>query len=652
MRVPVEWLNEYVKTDKTPNELSASFTLLGLLHDKPVKPGDTNPVLELEHRMDRSDWLSVIGCARDLAAFEQIPFNYPPVHAEKGKEPTPGSKVRIAVECEDLVNRFNTRVFRNVTVKDSPDWLKRRLESYGIPSINNVVDITNYVMVEYGQPMHAQDIDKMEKPEIVIRRARAGEKITTLLGETLELDTDAFVLTQSDKPTVIGGIVGGAATGVGHNTKNIVLDAGNYNQTNVRRTSRRLKIQNETVQRYDKFLHPYLTQVAIERAAHLILEHAGGEYYENEDWYPEEWGIKEMSLRLSRVNQMSGMEFGLEKVREILSALEYTILELNENDDSIKVQVPYFRTDVEVEDDLVADVLRIHGYEKIPQKPIEGTAPKQITPEIVRFEEALRDELVKLGLHEHITDPLVGYRESATDQVILTNALSSEKNALRTSIYETLKPVVQTYKKHRKEEIGLFEVGKTYSLSGKGTELENYDESRETVVVYENTGGTVEQNNRHLRRILSGLLQNLGIESVLYESSGTGANLYQGELMLGTLDMRYITLFNEALMDAQRGTVYIEHQIPNIVFEDLSLVIDSNQPFGPVYNTMRGISKDIKDIRVLEEFTDVEKLGESKKAILVRLEFDGNRLDPNTIVDIKTSILKNLKNEFGISTRE
>ena len=355
MKIPLLWLKDYIDTNKSPMDIASAFTALGLLLDKPI----SNNVLDLEHRFDRSDWLSIIGCARDLAAMENVQLKLPKRHTAKGKE---GGGVKIEVECPDLVNRFNTRVFKNIKVGESPKWLKERLEAYGIPSINNIVDITNFVMVEYGQPMHAQDLAKMAKPEIVIRRAKNGEKITTLDGSVIDLDTEMFVLTQNGTATVIGGIVGGIATAVDNSTTNIVLDAGNYNQANVRKTARKIKVQNETVLRYDKFLHPDGTQLALERATQLILELAGGTFCENYDYYPKPKPHKQMQLRLNRLKLVSGMDFDMTRVKNILTALEYKVL--RETPDTIFVEVPYFRTDVEVEDDLVSDILRIKMFRR------------------------------------------------------------------------------------------------------------------------------------------------------------------------------------------------------------------------------------------------------------------------------------------------
>lgn len=660
MRIPLEWLQQYIKINKKSEEIAESFTALGLMLDKPIEEFTQNKykthILDLEHRMDRSDWLSVIGCARDLAAFEKLELRLPELHIEKGKTPEKSQIVDIQVKCPDLVNRFNTRVFRNIKVKESPDWLKNRLEAYGLPSINNVVDITNYIMVELGQPMHAQDIDKMEKPEIVIRKGRNGEQLTTLLGETVKIDDECFVLTQNDKPTVLGGIVGGNATRVDETTTNIVLDAGNYNQNSVRKTSRRLKIQNETVQRYDKYLHPKLTEIAIARATKLILELAGGDYYENIDWYPKEFPEMELNFRMSRLKKLSGQDFETEKALKILTDLGYEILKTSDKSlsEEFRIKIPYFRTDVIVEDDLVSDILRINDYKNIPIALISSEPPKEITPDIYRFEEKLRDICLSLGLHEHITDPILGFSEKKY-QIKLENSFSSEKNALRTSIYDTLFPLVETYKKHKKSEIGLFEIGKIYFHTGKGNDFgdfrdfEDFEEKRCLHVIYENENLSSYEQSEKLKEILSTIMQNLGIDSYYGERAGdeveekTTAHLYVGEMPVGIAMYNSFCLRTDKLLLLQKEDIRVKTKIPNYHIEDISLVFDLKKSFGTIYKEIREFSKDIVSVNVVETFTD-EKLGKDKKSVLVRVTYK-NTLD-------KEKLLSVLKKQHMVQIRE
>ena len=636
MIVPVEWLKEYVDTNKSNKEIGKAFTLLGLMLDKPIE----NNILDLEHRMDRSDWLAIVGCARDFAAMEQLPLKFPALHTEQGKQIAPEDKIKIEVKCPDKVNRFNTRVFKNVQVQESPKWLKDRLESYGIPAKNNIVDITNYVMVELGQPMHAQNIDKMEKKEIVIRNAKENEQITTLLGENVTLDPSMFVLTQNDKATVIGGIVGGNTTGVTETTKNIVLDAGNYDQTNIRKTSRKLKIQNETVLRYDKFLHPHLTQVAIERATHLILQLAGGDYYFNEDYYPKQWQPKIMMLTRTRLNLISGLEFDLERAKSILISLEYKILD--ENSSKLTLEVPYFRTDIEVEDDLVADVLRIYSYENIPIAQLKATPPKEITPKLYRFEDTLRDILVAAGLHEHITTTLVK-ANNAKEEVVLENALNSEQNALRTNVFETLVKVINNYKKHGKSDIKLFEVGKIYTKEGRSNIHSSYVETSVTEIIVHSSKNPYEIN-KTLKQVVSRLLADLNLfDYVEFKDQKDVAEIYMNEELVGIVRFNSATFYNEVLLKYSNTTNKVISGFKNVISEDITIDVAVGKSAAEIYNGVNKLKEKfdiLEKIEVINEFLKNDKV----KAITFRAYFTAKQgnLTTQDVLKIKEKLISEL----------
>lgn len=642
MKIPVDWLNNYINTSKTPKELADSFTQLGLLLDKPIEVYENNDykteVLDLEHRMDRSDWLGILGCVRDLAAFENSKLIYPKIHTQKGKELNEDEVIKIKVECPDLVHRFNTRVFKNIKVQQSPEWLKNRLEAYGIPSINNIVDITNFVMVELGQPMHTQDISKLRKKEILFRRAKDGETITTLLGETVELTPEQFVLTQDDVATVLGGIVGGKETAVDETTVDIVLDAGNYDQNNIRKSSRQLKILNETVLRYDKFLHPKLTELAIARATHLILELAGGEYYENEDYYPNTWPIPKMKLRISRLEKIGGVTFSERQVMDILERLEYKVISHNENE--FELEVPYFRTDVVVEDDIVADILRINDYENIPIKQISMPPPKEITPRIYEFEEKLRDILVNLDLHEHITDPLVETDANNANQIKLNNALTTEKSALRTSIYDTLRIVEESYKKHGIKGIKLFEIGKIYLNE------ERYIENRLLQVINTNLDVSSFENSISTKKILAGLMQNLGISEYQLVKNEDRVNIIVNTENIGELSYNQFSLDTFALLQHHSDPKRVITNYENTSTENLSLIADINLDMGKVFEEINKSDKQILSSYMVDTYTN-KAIGENKKAILVEITYDTNKT-----ASIRKNLLDLLKEKFDIEHRD
>lgn len=645
MKIPIEWLKEYIETDRSPQEIAGEFTSLGLMLDKPISIFDgTNnyktEVLDLEHRMDRSDWLSILGCARDLAAFENKNLKLPPVYKTKGKSPKPDQLVKIEVKCPDLVNRFNTVVIRNLSVEPSSAWLKNRLEAYGIPSINNVVDVTNYVMIEYGQPMHAQDLDKMKKQEIIIRRAKEGESVTTLLGEDIVLTSQQFVLTQDNIPTVIGGIVGGKTTGVDALTKNIILDAGNYNQINIRQTSRALKIQNETVLRYDKFLHPDLTQTAIERAVYLLLELAGGDYYENVDWYKNP--IKEEKIRLTttRLKKISGMDISEEQVKSSLLKLGYELL--NQDKQAYLWKVPYFRTDVTVEDDLISDILRIYNYSNIPMAQINKAPPQNQTPRIYLFEDRLRDLMVQMEFHEHITDSVVKKDPTCEHQVNLTNALSSQKNALRTSVWQTLSSVFSSYHKRHIEEIKIYELGKQYRVQGDSNRYESYIEEKVLVALQETTFGNLRYNSAKTRAYLASLFFNLGIDSYSLDSEKI---LIAGK-EVGSYNHKGFYVFTEILLQLVGTPKRISTQNIRQAKEDISLVLPASQKFGPIYWDIKNFDPLIADIEVIDEYWEKES-DYKQKAVLTRIYY--NTENPS---QIRKRLLGHLTKTYNIAHRE
>ena len=570
--------------------MADSFTALGLMLDKPIE----NEGLDLEHRMDRSDWLSVVGCARDLAAMEGLELKLP-----EGEVPEAAGngEVEIVVEAPDLVRRFNTRVFRGVKVGPSPKWIVERLEAYGIPSINNIVDITNFIMVELGQPMHAQDLSKFSNQKILFRRAKKGETCMTLLGEEIKLDEETLVMTDGEKIIAIGAIVGGRTTAVDASTTDIILDAGNYNQANIRKTSRRLGIRNETVARTEKFLHPHSTQVAIERATKLILELAGGQYFENEDYYPKNVALTKMDVRFARIEKVSGMEVSKEKAREILTALGYKVLDVSA--DALSLEVPYFRTDVTVEDDIVSDILRINNYEKIPLELMNSAPPAEVTPKIYDLEEKCRDILAALGMHEHITNPLVQTDTKDKNMVVLENSLNSEQNALRTSIYTTLSPVLETYKKHRISSAKLFEVGKIYN--------KNLSETRVLEGVTSASGG--------LGEILSAFFLNLGVADVSYKGSKSKAGIFQGSLELGELRPDSFTIYTESLLKAKTSNLRTRDKIFHRSTQDVTVELESGSALGEIVEKIKSASKKITQVELVDKFKKGGKTAYTFRAV-------------------------------------
>lgn len=609
MKIPLDWLTDYVDVkDKTPGEIAAAFTQLGLMLDKPL---DATGVLDLEHRMDRSDWLSITGCARDLAAFYQLPLQLPKVKLPKL---TRDNLVTISVSTPH-VRRFKTRLIKGVKVQPSPKWLRERLEAYGIESKNNIVDVTNYVMVELGQTLHAQDLDRLKGRDITIRQAKHNEKLTTLLGTQVILDTDAFVLTSGGVATVLGGIVGGSETGVTDSTTDIILDSGNYDSKVIRQVSRRLKIFNESVSRNDKLLDPRAIDLALDRATSLILELAGGVPFENDDYYPNPVSVYTQILRFSRLALLSGMPVKPLVVKRILKSLGYQVVE--ESEEALTVEVPYFRTDIEVEDDLVADVLRIGDYANLPTLSLTTPIPVDLTPSILKFEDRLRDHLLSLGCHEHITSPLVE-KGSDKNQVLLENSLSAEQNALRTSLIPALTRVVSSYHKHGQTQVIVFELGKVFSRPA--TEI------RQLSVV----------GIDDVRPILTGLLALLGISDFAITSTHT---ITVSGKRVGQIDSAFAFSLDTLPLQS------FELQYSGVISEfthhsslDLSLQLPKNMVFADVQSLLKKYAPGTIQLEVVDKF---------KSSILVRITFDHQ---VKNLDALRLKLLKALKGR-GVANR-
>ena len=620
MILPLVWLKDYVNTSKSPKEIAKVFTEIGLMLDRPI----TGEVLDLEHRMDRADWLSITGCARDFAAYEDIKFHYPKLESESLEK---SHEVYVKVQS-DKVNRFRTRIIKNIKVGESPEFIKERLISYGLPVINNIVDITNYVMVEIGQPLHAQDLDKFEKKEIILRDTKEGEAIQTLDSSQIKLPEGTLVLSENENPICIGGIVGGLRTGVTSDTTTIVLDAGNYSQSAIRKTSRDVNIRNETVSRSEKFLAPELVDLAIIRATDLILEIAGGEAFENNNYQKEKSHTPKMALTRERLALISGEEKYFDKASKILERLEYKILEETEN--KIKVEPPFFRTDIEVEDDLIADVLRIYGYSKIHAEPILNYPPVEITSAETKMENKVSDILVSAGFHEHITDPVVKY-DGIESRILLMNSVNADKDALRLSLKETLINTLVTYQKHGKNEVKLFEVGNKYFKKDS-----EFLEEKILGIIYENS--EPETRSIKLRSTLDLILSNLGVEYLLVKSKHNVSVISENE-EIGFFEGNYLELSIKKLVKHFSFKPQVITEFENFTKEDLTFISHVDFENGEIVEFIKNLNPLIAKVEYLSEFLE----GTSRKVTIRYFS-----LYPDEMKRLREEIIGNTSKKFNL----
>ena len=475
-------------------------------------------VIDLDIKANRGDLSSVTGVAREVSAFTGKQLQLP--ETELPEEGTPaGRLMKLEVRDPDLCPRYTARVVQSVKIGPSPRWMAERLVLAGMRPINNVVDVTNYVMLELGQPLHAFDYDKVSGHKIIVRRATSGETLTTLDGVTRHLFDETLLITDPAGPNVIGGIFGGARVEVDESTTNLILEAAHFNPTNVRRTSVALGLRTESSARFEKNPDIEMTAVAIDRAAHLITELAGGTVSPGRvDFYPVRVKPREIVFQPRQVEWLTGVAVSRNECIESLRGLGFGVRDAGDSaDEPLVVTVPTWRGDVEESADLVEEVARIVGYDRIPATIPVGPLPEPPAIDWFAREDRIRDLLVGAGLTEIVSysltsravmarllvggnpgdelllsAPVTGASSTGTTAgvipavgagsassrslerrqiellseslpaITLRNPLSSELEALRLTLMSGLLSAVRENSKHENSGIWLFELGRRY----------------------------------------------------------------------------------------------------------------------------------------------------------------------------------------------
>ncbi|MHB8878120.1 MAG: phenylalanine--tRNA ligase subunit beta, partial [Myxococcaceae bacterium] len=413
---------------------------------------------------NRPDALSHLGIAREVSVLTREPLRPPsPKLAEGGGKAA--DKVKLRVEDPSRCPRYAARVVEGVTVGPSPRWLTDRLKACGVRAINNVVDVTNYVLLEYGQPLHGFDLDKVGGAEIVVRLARMGEHLTTLDGKDRALDPDDLLICDRDKPQVLAGVMGGAQSEVTQVTRRVLLEGAYFQPKTVRRASKRHSLHTESSHRFERGTDVGIIPAALDRAAALIAELGGGQVLEGRvDAYPKPVERRQVSLRYARVGAVLGVDIPAAESRRILEALGFVL----KGDETVagRFEVPTARVDVEREEDLIEEIARIHGYDAIPEALPRSTGELSPEPRPVEIERRLRLSMSGAGLDEVVNYSFVSPRELvALGQPVpvpLLNPLSAEQSVMRTTLYAGLLQNVSRNLRHQMPSLRLYELGYVY----------------------------------------------------------------------------------------------------------------------------------------------------------------------------------------------
>ena len=475
MKVVYNWLKEFVDVTAPPADLRARLSLAGVAVDS-IEETAAGSVLDAEVTANRPDCLGHLGIAREVAAIYRLPLK--PRHpklkesAEKAADAT-----RVEIQAPDLCGRFTARVLRGVKVQPSPDWLRQGLEAIGEKSINNVVDVTNYVMFELGHPLHAFDFDKLQEQRIVVRRAKPGEKIRTLDGAERTLTKDMCVVADAGRAVGIGGVMGGAETEISFSTRNVLIECAWFDPISVRRTSKALGLRSEASYRFERGADPEMAELASRRAAELIQQVAGGELLAGVvDVYPHRSPEKKIELSRKELLRVMGADVPDRDVEAILSALGFHPVRVDVNrgsDGSIAAvwecrQVSW-RQDVTRGIDLIEEVARHYGYDKFPPRLPPAKLPAHRLPH-AEAQDRLRERIVALGYQEIVEIPIVDtqrnelFRPENLAPAVIGNPLAEDASVMRSTGTVSMLRAIEWNLNHGQRNLRLFEIGKTYEL--------------------------------------------------------------------------------------------------------------------------------------------------------------------------------------------
>ena len=646
-------------------------------------------VLELELTPNRPDCLSILGVAHEIAAVTGESVTEPGAnYREDG--PAVGDMVSVEIADPQLCSRYAATVVTGVTIGPSPRWLQESLVKVGMRPINNVVDVTNFVMLEYGQPLHAFDLDKVRDKTIVVRAARDGESLTTLDGEVRSLKPPMLTIADSRDAVALAGVMGGAASEVSGETTSLLIESANFDATNTHRTAGALRLSTEASYRFERGIRPDLVPRALRRATQLVLEIAGGQAAAGViDVYPGHRDPEPLVLRNSRIEQVLGVSFPDGEVERVLDSLGFEVGDASSEDGSLNVTTPYWRSDISIEEDLIEEVARIVGYDTIPNQPLSTPIPHLRQGPGRELATRLKDSLAALGMQETVSYPLTDLDEmkavgapDGREPLKLANPMSQGAQHLRTSLRASLLRTLETNRRiSRSESIRIFELGRVF-LSRDDAAAGGLPEEKEMLVGLFSgprhgpswLANPDEMGFFDAKGVLDGLFGELGVE-VRFESTedplfhpGKTARMLVGNNSIGVIGQVHpsalerfdvdggVALFEvdlEALQASRPeslGSYTMASRFPESE-RDLALVLDESAPSASVQAIIER-HKLVSSTRPFDVYAGGE-LPAGKKSIAYRVVFrsESSTLTSEAVDKAEASILQQLQREFGAERR-
>jgi phenylalanyl-tRNA synthetase beta chain len=708
MNISYNWLRELTGTTLEPRALAERLTMLGLAVEVVHEAGD-DFVLEIDLTSNRPDCLSHLGVAREVAAAVNGRVSLPEAQVSS-VEGQAASFTAVEIRDEDLCPRYAARAVRGVTIKRSPDWLINRLEVIGQRPINNVADITNYVLHELGQPLHAFDLAKLTENRIVVRRAAIGEKLKTLDGVERELDAEMLVIADAVRPVAIAGVMGGEESEISDQTRDVLIESAYFTPASVRRTSKLLGLRTEASHRFERGVDYEGVIRAQERCVALICELAGGTATEDAvDVYPKRLEPAVVSLRPERVKALTGLEVGTDEMVRILTALGFmqrdamaslgaagSAAGVGMGGRSLTFIAPTWRFDIEREEDLVEEVARHAGYEKITTElPASNIAGEYQPSE--RKRRALRRALVASGFDEAISfsfidaahderfeflPDFVGGDEGENRFVTLTNPIIEGVTRMRPTLLSGMLDAVRHNFNHGTRDVRLFETGRVFATNPERGKLPREREAFALVA----TGLSIEAGRAgahreldfyDLKGALEAALETMNLKALRFEAAqvkhlrdGQAARIMKADGQaigsIGRLDEAVAALYKfrqavyvaevdlSALLEMEEMPVLYTplSRYPSIG-RDVSLLVGRRVTLSEMLDRIHDEQlENCRDAKLVDVYEGAN-LPEGKRSVTLRMEYrsDERTLRDEEVDEMHTRLVQALEEKFGAQQR-
>lgn len=675
MRIPLEWLKEFVAFTISPEALCNSLTMAGFEVEAMEKTGE-DIVIEVNVTPNRPDCLSIHGIAREVSALLNLPLKFP---AHKVKEETGECAVSVEITDEALCCRYTGRVIKDVAIGGSPEWMKKRLEQCGQRPINNVVDITNYVLLELGHPLHAFDMDELYGKKIKVQRAghesKTAVKITTLDGIKRKLHGDSLVIRDADKPVAVAGIMGGIDAEVNENTRNIFLESAYFLPASIRKTAKLLGLKTESSYRFERGTDIELLEKALDRAAFLIADIAGGKVSGKTDIYPAPFRPLSITVRSQRVNKILGTSI---TEAEMLLLLQRLNLPAERRADFFIVTPPSYRTDLQDEIDVIEELARLYGYEKIPVTIPKTGLSREVKDKKYGYVFAIKESLRNSGFTEAINYSFmnnavcdifnISSEDSRSRALVLRNPINNEEAQLRTFIVPSLLQNLSYNLAMGNRDIRLFETSRVF-INNNDTLPD--EEHHIGAVYYREKAPSIWKEEipdfYMVKGAVEALMDELRIHDYRFEVSaepflhpGQASNILVAGERLGFFGVLHPDISERLALKIKKEILVMEMNIDRLIAlipptvnyasllkyphidRDIALLVDEALPAVAILDHAKAYASELIEEVFLFDFYKGKNIPEGKKslAFTIRYRSQSRTLTDTEIEDIHAGLMK------------